>query len=106
TDTYEGDLPCTLSLILYEKPTVLEGKESFRILLENLGEFQVTGCAGAAVETLPIQDARLSKVWKHDCFRLLLSFDLRESTGRIHISLPVRPHYAEKDSPDSASIPR
>ena len=90
TDTYEGDLPCTLSLILYEKPTVLEEKEGCRILVENLGEFQVTGCAGAAVETLPIQDARLSKVWKHDCFRLLLSFGIRESTGRIHISLPCR----------------
>ena len=74
-DTCDSDLPCILSLMVYEKPSIAKEKEKWRISVENTGKILAWGCRKVTVETLPIRDPRLGQVWKHDCYRVLVSFE-------------------------------
>lgn len=67
-DSYKGELPCTLSLLTYEKPEI-HGR---KLRIGELAEFEMRGVNSAAVEQVRIDDARLGETWKHDCYRLVL----------------------------------
>lgn len=69
-DTVDADLPCVMSLIVYEKPVLTDDS----ILLGNLGWIRAEGAGRIRIETLPIRDERLGIAWKHDCFRILIPF--------------------------------
>ncbi|MBQ9644097.1 MAG: hypothetical protein IJV26_08690, partial [Lachnospiraceae bacterium] len=72
SDHYEGTLPCLLSLMTYETPEIVDGAEnSVCIRIGSLAEMTLQGVQDVRVEECPINDARLSIVWKHACWRIL-----------------------------------
>ena len=91
-DTYDGDLPCRLSLMVYEEPLVTEEDGRYRIVVKDTGELLVEGASYVFVETLPIADPRLREVWKHECYRLLLSFAGNIKVSSYTMPLPCSAH--------------
>lgn len=62
-----------LSLMTYEKPTLLPDGDGFTLQIGGLG--QLTCHLGVYLETeaIPITDARLAQAWKHEVYRTLVS---------------------------------
>ena len=79
-DVYEGNLPCTLSLMTYEKPVAEQEpeKDCFTIRVGELAQIRLRGVSSVAVEECPITDARLGIVWKHSCWRILADMAEKE----------------------------
>ena len=78
-DRYEGDLPCFVSLMTYEKPEVLSEKEKPdglpAVRIGGLGIVRLTGASSVRLEECKIEDARLGAVWKHSCWRILIGME-------------------------------
>ena len=62
----------TLSLMTYEEPCWDPVSEELAI--GTLGTLHIKGAAKVSKELLPITDKRLQTAWKHDVWRVLLSF--------------------------------
>lgn len=76
-DTFDGDLPATVSLMFAERP----GCDGQRIIVGSLGQIEIGGATVTAVEEIAITDKRLLGAWPDTLFRLLLAID------RNHLSL-------------------
>jgi hypothetical protein len=78
-DTFDGDLPATVSLMFAERP----GHDDQRIMVGSLGQIEIGGATVTAVEEFAITDKRLLGAWPDTLFRLLLAID------RNHLSLQI-----------------
>ena len=67
-DVYLGSLSCALTLMTYEKPSLL-AKE---IRVGNTGRIHAEGVERITIEECPIRDPRLAIAWKHSCYRIRL----------------------------------
>lgn len=67
-----GPLTPVLSLITYEEP--VWDPDTKRLIIGQLGRVCVKGAAEVSLERLPITDQRLQTAWKHDLWRILISF--------------------------------
>lgn len=80
-DQYDTDLACVLSLITAEEPAIQkDASGDFVIRIGELATVCVSGASHVRAERLPIQDPRLQKAWKHDCFRILLETAAKQLT--------------------------
>lgn len=80
-DHYEGDGECILSLIFSEEPELTASE----III---GDYSVehNGAADMYKERLKIEDARLRRAWKQDCWRVLLRMKDRDIALRFPYS--------------------
>ena len=76
-DRYEGGLPCRLSLMLAEEPSVCgRGADStgFTVVIQDVGRIEIEGASDILTERVPIGDPKLRAVWGQECFRVLIGF--------------------------------
>ncbi len=86
TDHYTGNMTFYETLILYEKPAMIDldpDKNLCTIKVGNLGELYILNVTEAKIEELPITDERLSETWHHSCYRLLLKVKEKDVTIAI-----------------------
>lgn len=63
-----------ISLMTYEKPTVYPALSESSVLISigSLGNLQIEGGRISKIEEIPVTDARLTAVWKHEIYRILV----------------------------------
>lgn len=68
-----GPSAVVLSLMTYEKPTLLPGEDGFTLQIGNLGLLQCPSGIYLETEAIPITDPRLAQAWKHEVYRTLVA---------------------------------
>ena len=89
-DTYDGDLPCRLSLILLQEPVVEKGTEScFHVDLGLQCSLDIEGASDILLEKHLIEDPKLRNDWGAECFRLQVCFSDKNSVVcSCHLEAP------------------
>jgi len=89
-DTYDGDLPCRLSLILLQEPVVEKGTEScFHVDLGLQCSLDIEGASDILLEKRLIEDPKLRNDWGAECFRLQVCFSDKNSVVcSCHLEAP------------------
>ncbi len=75
TDTFQSSAPVILTLMTYEKPTIIAcaAPASHLMQIGDLGQCVITGATRLETEEIPITDSRLAQAWKHSVYRTLVT---------------------------------